>query len=186
MCRWARRLCRVKLTATCGARSALRRRSLSSERRLNASTASANILDDKNFVITGKRALYFRHFRLDEAAETGVFDQTCIVWSQARALQWARLIVRPPPLLPSHRPTPPQADGQRSPLYPPLPSFISFRAACEDLRSSSLAGQKHPSLLPRLVWNVGNIKFVFPWTWTLIRPLHLRTQWTRSKRRWQF
>ena len=53
-------------------------------------------------------------------------------------------------LLPCLRLTPRRhrkADGKLSPLYPPLPSFSSFGAAClcEALRSSCLAGQKHPS-----------------------------------------
>ena len=42
---------------------------------LNASTVSAHTMDDSMFMFTGKPALYFRHFRLDEAAETGVSDQ---------------------------------------------------------------------------------------------------------------
>ena len=41
---------------------------------VNASTVSANTIDDLVFMFTGKRTLRFRHFRL-EAAETGVSDQ---------------------------------------------------------------------------------------------------------------
>ena len=42
---------------------------------LNASIVSAKIIGDSKFMFTGKQVLYFRHFRLDEAAQTGVVDQ---------------------------------------------------------------------------------------------------------------
>ena len=42
---------------------------------LNASTVFANIMYNSMFMFTGKIPLYFRHFRLDEAAGTGVLDQ---------------------------------------------------------------------------------------------------------------
>ena len=65
----------------------------------------------------------------------------------------ARLIVS---LLPCPSLTPRryrQADGQLSPLYPPLGKLQLVRhRLCEALlSSSSLAGQRHPSLLSRLV-----------------------------------
>ena len=34
-----------------------------------------NIMDDLTFMFKAKRPLYFRHFRLDETAETDVSDQ---------------------------------------------------------------------------------------------------------------
>ena len=37
---------------------------------VNASTVSANIIYDLLFMLTSKRTLYFRHFRLTETAET--------------------------------------------------------------------------------------------------------------------
>ena len=61
----------------------------------------------------------------------------------------ARLIVSPPSLSPYYRR---RADGQLSPRYPPSRSFRLFGIICVKLLSSScLAGQKHPSLLSRLV-----------------------------------
>ena len=42
---------------------------------MNASTVSANIMDDFIFMFKAKRTLYFRHFRPDEATETSVSDQ---------------------------------------------------------------------------------------------------------------
>ena len=42
---------------------------------VNASTVFVNMTDDLIFIFTAKRTLYFRHFRLDEAAETGASDQ---------------------------------------------------------------------------------------------------------------
>ena len=41
---------------------------------VNAFTVSANLIGDLIFMFTGKRTFCFRHFRLDEAAETGVSD----------------------------------------------------------------------------------------------------------------
>ena len=109
-------------------------------------------------------------------------------WSQAGALRWARIMVSPPPLSPSHPPTPPPSWWPALTTLPPLVKFqIVWRRLCENLlSSSSLAGQKHPSLLPGLVWNVWNIKLFLPWTWILNRLLYLRTQWMRSQGRSQF
>ena len=42
---------------------------------VSASTVSAAIMDDLIFMFTAKRPLYFRNFRLEEAAETGVSDR---------------------------------------------------------------------------------------------------------------
>ena len=42
---------------------------------VSASTVSANIIDDVTFTFRAKRPLQFRHFRLDETAETYVSDQ---------------------------------------------------------------------------------------------------------------
>ena len=42
---------------------------------VNASTVYANIMEDLILMFTSKRTLYFRHFRLDETAETDVSDQ---------------------------------------------------------------------------------------------------------------
>ena len=42
---------------------------------VNVSTVSASIVDDLIIMFTEKRAVYSRHFRLDEAAETDVSDQ---------------------------------------------------------------------------------------------------------------
>ena len=42
---------------------------------VNASTVSANIIYDLLFMLTSKRTLYFRYFRLDETAAPGVPDQ---------------------------------------------------------------------------------------------------------------
>ena len=42
---------------------------------VSASTVSANIMDDLIFMFTAIRPLYFRHFRLEETAETDVSDQ---------------------------------------------------------------------------------------------------------------
>ena len=40
-----------------------------------ASTVSANTPDNLIFMFTAEQSLYFRHFRLDETAETDVSDQ---------------------------------------------------------------------------------------------------------------
>ena len=42
---------------------------------VSASIVSANIMYDLMFMFTAKRPLSFRHFRLDEMAETDVSDQ---------------------------------------------------------------------------------------------------------------
>ena len=42
---------------------------------VNASTVSANMMDDLIFMFKAKQPLYFRHFRLDETAETDVSEQ---------------------------------------------------------------------------------------------------------------
>ena len=83
--------------------------------------------------------------------------------SQAGVLRWARLIVSPSPLSPSYPPMPPPSRWSALITLPPLAKFqLVWHRLCEALlTSSSLAGQKHPSLLSRLVCNVGNIKFVF-------------------------
>ena len=62
-----------------------------------------------------------------------IFDQT--FWSQARVLWWARLAVSPPPLSPSHPPTPPPSRWPALTTVAPLPSFSSFGATCVKLCS---------------------------------------------------
>ena len=42
---------------------------------VSASIVSANIIDDLIFMLKAKRPLYFRHFKLDETADTDVSDQ---------------------------------------------------------------------------------------------------------------
>ena len=42
---------------------------------VSASTESTNVIDDLIFMLMAKQPLYFRHFRLDETAETDVSDQ---------------------------------------------------------------------------------------------------------------
>ena len=42
---------------------------------VNASTVSANVMDNLIFMFRAIRPLYFRLFRLDETAETDVSDQ---------------------------------------------------------------------------------------------------------------
>ena len=119
-----------------------------------------------------------------------IFDPTCNVlkssWSSTARMSC--LVVSPPSLSSSHPPTPTPSRWPALTTLPPLAKFqLVWRRLCEALlSSSSLAGQKHPSLLSRLVWNVGAIKVVFPWTWRLNRLLYLRTQWMRSQRRSQF
>ena len=63
----------------------------------------------------------------------------------------SRLIVSPPSLSPSHPPTPSRWPALTT--LPPLAKFqFVWRRLCEALlSSSSLSGQKHPSLLSRLV-----------------------------------
>ena len=65
----------------------------------------------------------------------------------------ARLIGSLLPLSPSHPPTPPPSRWPDLTTLPPLAEFqLVWRRLCEALlSSSSLDGQKHPSLLFRLV-----------------------------------
>ena len=63
----------------------------------------------------------------------------------------AHLIVSPPSLSPSHSPTPPPSRWPALATLPPLAKFqLVWRRLCAALLSSSLAGEKHPSLLSRL------------------------------------
>ena len=112
--------------------------------------------------------------------------QTCIVfklgWSwTARMPAWSLVLLPCLHITPRCRR---QADGQLSPLCSPSSSFSSLWCRLREtlLSSSSLDGQKHASLLSRLVWNVGNIKFVLPWTCIVYRTSYLRTEWMR----WQW
>ena len=50
-------------------------RALTANFAANASNVSANIMDDLMFMFTAKRTVYYPHFSLDEAQETGVSDQ---------------------------------------------------------------------------------------------------------------
>ena len=105
-----------------------------------------------------------------------IFDQTSIVLKSS----WSSTLRSNPR---RHR----QVVDQLSPTYPLAQLQLVWRRLCEALRSSSsLAGQKHPSLLSRLVWTVGNIYFVFQWTWRLNGLLYLRTPWMPWQRRSQF
>ena len=66
----------------------------------------------------------------------------------------ARLLVSPPSLSPSHPPpSPPKPMASSHHFTPALAKFqLVWCRLCEALlSSSSLAGQKHPSLLSRLV-----------------------------------
>ena len=65
----------------------------------------------------------------------------------------ARLIVSPASLSMSHPPTPQPSPWPALTNLPPLAMFQAvWRRLCEALLSSaSLAGQKHPPLLPRLI-----------------------------------
>ena len=76
----------------------------------------------------------------------------------------ARLIFSLPPLSPSHPPTPPPSRWPALTTLPPLAKFqVVWRRLCEALlSSSSLAGQKHPSLLSRLVLKCRKYKGRFP------------------------
>ena len=74
----ARPVSRVKLAVICGARSALRRWSCSNceqERRCERIHCVRKCNCRFNIHVQGKRPLYFRHFKLDETAETDVSDQ---------------------------------------------------------------------------------------------------------------
>ena len=79
--------------------------------------------------------------------------QTCIVlksgWSSTARMP--RLVVSPPSFSPSQPPTPPPNRWPALTNLRPLAKFqLVWRRLCEALLSSSLAGQKHQSLLPRL------------------------------------
>ena len=118
-----------------------------------------------------------------------IFDLTYIVLKSgcSSTARMSHLVVSPPSLSPSHPPTPPPRRWPALITLPPLAKFQLFwRRLCEALLSfSTLAGQKHQSLLSRL-WHVGDIKVVLPWTWRLNRLLYLWTQWMRWQRRSQF
>ena len=75
-----------------------------------------------------------------------------------------RLVVSPPSFSPSHPPPPPTSRWPALITLPPLAKFqLVWRRLCEALLCSSLACQKHPSLLSRLCLTyVGDIKFVLP------------------------
>ena len=74
VCQWAGRLSRVKLAMICGARSVPRRWSIC-KRRCERIHCVCLCNTRFNIHTHGKRPLYFRHFRADEAAETDVSDQ---------------------------------------------------------------------------------------------------------------
>ena len=74
MCQWARRLSRVKLAVTCGARSALRRTLCSNcERCRERIHCSANIVNGLTFMFRAKRQLYLRHFSHRRDSRDGRF-----------------------------------------------------------------------------------------------------------------
>ena len=85
-----------------------------------------------------------------------IFDQTDLYRFDVRLELYAtnaRLIVSSPSLSPSHSPTPLPSRWPVLTTLPPLAKFqLVWRRLCEALLSSSaLAGEKHPSLLSRLV-----------------------------------
>ena len=67
----------MKLTVIYVARSALRRRSCVQIANISVSVsnAPANIMGDLILMFMARRPLSFRQFRLDETAETDVYDQ---------------------------------------------------------------------------------------------------------------
>ena len=84
-----------------------------------------------------------------------IFDQTDLYRFEIRLELCganARLVGSHPSLSPSHPPTPRPSRWPALATLPPLAKFqIVWRRLCEALlSSSSLAGQKHPSLLSRL------------------------------------
>ena len=103
-----------------------------------------------------------------------IFDQTdwyCFYVRRKRYALNACLVVSPLSLSPSHPPTLPPRRWPALTTLPPLPKFQLFGCGlCEALlSSSSLVGQKHPSLLSRLGWDAPDIQVVLPWTWRLNR-----------------
>ena len=84
-----------------------------------------------------------------------IFNQTDLYRFEVRLELYganARLVVSPSSLSPSHPPTPPPSRWPALTTLPPITKFqLVWRRLCEALlSSSSLDGQKHPSLLSRL------------------------------------
>ena len=84
-----------------------------------------------------------------------IFDQTDLYQFEVRLELYganARLVVSPPSLSPSHPPTPPASRWASLTTLPLLIKFqLVWHRLCEALLpSSSVDGQKHPSLLSRL------------------------------------
>ena len=114
-----------------------------------ASSSAPSVLPEDRI---GRNIIYIRRF-CDHINVLHIFDQTCIVlksgWSSTMGLphRWSSS------LSPSHPSTPPPSRWSAVTTLPPLAKFqLVWLRLCEALRSSSsLAGQKHPSLLSRLV-----------------------------------
>ena len=84
-----------------------------------------------------------------------IFDQTYLYRFEVRLELYgvkARLLVSPTSLSPFHPPTPPPSRWPAlTALHPLAKVQLVWRRLCEALLScSSLAGQKHPSMLSRL------------------------------------
>ena len=149
-----------------------------------ASWSTPYVLPEKRIVVN---IMYIRRL-CDHVKVLHIFDQTWIGLKSGCSSTMAllnHLSCSPVSVSPTDAPS------GRWPALTTLPTLAKFKLVwcrlCETLWSCSLAGQKHPSRLSCLVGNVGNIKFVFAWTWIFNRVLYLRTtQCTRSQRRSQF
>ena len=73
---------------------------------------------------------------------TSFFQPDVSLWSQARALWWAPMIISPPPLSPSHPPILPPSRWPAHTALAPLRNFTSFIAAF-----AKLCGLPPPSLV---------------------------------------
>ena len=94
-----------------------------------------------------------------------ILDQTDLYRFEVRPELYganARLVVSPPALSLSHPPTPLPSRWPALTTLPPLAKFhLVWRRLWEDVLSSALVGQKHPSLLSRLCLKCRRCKGLF-------------------------